>query len=247
MAQPGDTDDMLRRQKAVLPRGWFPDVPPVLDGVLTGFATVAAHIAALIAYGRLQTRLSTATDGWLDLLAYDFFGLRFKRALNESDDAWRARIKAEILRPRATRASIIQALTTLTGRAPRFFEPANVLDTGGLGDGSQASPPWCGMAWNVCGRWGSMNYPGQAFITAYRPNGQGVPFVSGYNEAAGGYGAGSIEYVGVKQITGPISDAQIYATADDTKAAGTLMWTDIESTDNEFFVDSARVDQAKVF
>jgi len=243
----GDQDDMIQRQRAVIPRSWFPTVSPVLDGVLAGMATVASHVYALVGYAKAQTRLATASDGWLDLLAYDFFRLRFKRSLNESDDVWRARIRAEILRPRATRASIIQALTTLTGREPKFFEPSNPMDCGGLGDGTLSDVPWSGLALNVTGRIGSLAYPGQAFITAYRPNGQGVPFVSGYNEAAGGYGQGAIEYVGLKQITGPISDAQIYATADDTKAAGTLMWTDIESTDLEFFVDSARVDQARVY
>jgi len=241
----GDQDDMLARQRAVIPSSWFPSSAPVLDGVLTGFSLAAAHVYGLITFSRAQTRLSTATDGFLDILAYDFFGLRYQRALSEDDDTWRVRIRGEILRPRNTRDAIIQAIETLTSKRPRFFEPFRPLDTGGYAPATATKG--YGMAWNVAGRWGSRNFPGQAFITAYRPSGQGVPLVSGYNEAAGGYGQGRLTYVGTRQITGPISDAQIYQAAADTKSGGTLMWMDIESTDNEFRVDSAKADQAKAF
>jgi len=241
----GDQDEMLARSKAVIPRSWFPSVSPVLDGVLTGFAIVAAHVFSLIAYARAQTRIGTASDGWLDVLAYDFFALRFRRSVNELDDAYRARILAEIVRPRATRAAIIGAVQALTGRTPRFFEPANPTDTGGWSP--RPSVKGYGAAWNVTGRWGSRNFPAQIFMTAFRPSGQGVPLVSGYNEPAGGYGRGRLTYVGERQIAGPVSDAQIYQVAADVKAAGTLIWMDIESTDNEFRVDSAKADQAKAF
>jgi len=99
----------------------------------------------------------------------------------------------------------------------------------------------------VAGRWGSRSYPDQAFITAFRPSGQGVANVTGYNEPAGGYGVGRIEYVGQKMISGPVSDAQIYDTVAQTKAAGTLMWTDIESVDSEFYADVAHADQSTAY
>ena len=246
MAEIGTQDDMLARQKSVLPRTWFPDVSPVLDGVLSGFAYVAALLYALMRYTRQQTRLGTASDGFLDLLAYDFFRLRFQRKLNEADASFRARIGAEIFRPRNTRAAIILAIEDLTGKAPRLFEPANPVDTGGYA--TRDTPAlYYGMGWNCAGRWGSRSFPGQIFITAYRPAGQGVANVSGYGMPAGGYGAGAIEYVGQKMISGPISDADIYRHVSITKAAGVLAWVDIESTDNEFYADEARADQAQAY
>jgi hypothetical protein len=93
----GDQDDMLARIKATLPP-WFPDEAPVLDALLSGFANVSAWIYGLIAYAKLQTRISTASDGWLDLIAYDFFGRRMTRG-NRSDTLFRSAILAELFRP----------------------------------------------------------------------------------------------------------------------------------------------------
>ena len=89
------------------------------------------------AYIALQTRLPTATDTFLDLAASDYLG-SFPRRLNEPDAAYSLRIRREIIRPRNTRAAIIQVLQDLTGNTPTVFRPSNAADTGGWGSGGIA-------------------------------------------------------------------------------------------------------------
>jgi hypothetical protein len=71
----GDQTDILGRIKALLPFRWFPDTTPVLDALLSGIAWSLALIYSLIQYAKNQTRIATASDGFLDLISYDFFGI----------------------------------------------------------------------------------------------------------------------------------------------------------------------------
>lgn len=158
----GDQTDFLARLRAVLPTGWFPDQSPVLDAVLTGIAYSLSWVYSLIQYARLQTRLLTATDVFLDILAYDFLGTRLSRFSGETDSHFRARIKHEILRSKGTRAALIQALQELTGYAPIVFEPSNSTDIGGGYNGPT-------MGYGASGYYGSLELPYQAFVTAFRP------------------------------------------------------------------------------
>ena len=211
----GDQNDLLGRLKAVLPTGWFPDITPVLDAVLSGPAYAWSWVAALTGYAYEQCRLGTATDIFLDILAYDFLGSRISRRAGEQDSAFRIRLKREILRPKATRASMVQALTDLTGQAPLVFEPANSSDTGGYG---------LAMGYGVAGGYGSLSMPYQALLTVYRPHVGGIPGIDGYGGSIGGYGAGAIEYASAADVAG-VSDADIYACIESTKPAATIMWT----------------------
>jgi hypothetical protein len=129
----GDQQDMLGRLQALLPRGWFGDAPPILTALLTGFAAIFANVYAVLAYAKLQLRIATATDGWLDIISADFFGSTLPRRTGESDTAFRNRITVNLFRERATRKAVVQVLTTLTGRAPIIVEPRRPLDTGGYG------------------------------------------------------------------------------------------------------------------
>jgi hypothetical protein len=216
----GDQANILARIKALLPFRWFPDSTPVLDALLSGPAWALAQIYALIQYAKLQTRIATATDGFLDLISYDFFGTSLLRRLQETDSAFRTRILATLFRPKATRQGMIDALVNLTGRTPVIFEPARPLDTGGYGVA-------CG--YGVAGGWGSLQYPAQAFITAFRPAGSGIPNVAGYGSSYGSYGGGFSMWASLAQITGAVTDADIMATIDATKAAGTRMWVRLQS------------------
>lgn len=222
----GDIPDFVRRLRAALPRRWFPDDSPVLVGMLTGFAAVWSNLFALLQYTIQQSRLATVSGVFLDLVAKDYFGTRIVRNAAEPDTHFRRRILAEILRPRATRAAIDQALFDLTGQHPVIFEPANATDTGGYNLG--------GIGYNTAGGWGSVLLPFQAFITAFRPAGGGIANVSGYGNIAfgitttgglGGYGVGAIEYADLELITGAITDADIYATVAAAMPIATIGWT----------------------
>lgn len=227
----GDQADMLRRLKATLPRGWFPGTAPLLDGVLSGTAAMWEWAYGLLAYVRLQTRIATATDVWLDTIATDFFGIGVRRFVSEGDPAFSLRIRANLLPERATRAALISVLTTLTGRAPIIFEPSNTGDAGSyIAGGSFA---WGGMAYGNAGGWGSLALPFQAFVIAYRPSSGGVSGVGGYWSGSGwgggGYGVGAIEYVSASMIAGQVTDEAIYQAIAAAIPAGSIAWTQISA------------------
>lgn len=156
----GDQSDMFSRLKATLPR-WFSDTTPILDAVLYGWATTWAFVYSLYAYAKLQTRISTATDGWLDMIAGDWFGAFLQRRSGQTDASYRALILAWILRERATRYGMAKVLLDVTGRAALVFEPNRPLDTGAYN-----------IAWgyNSVGGYSSINLPrNTVLVIAYRP------------------------------------------------------------------------------
>lgn len=217
----GDQNDMLSRLRALMPRGWFGDAPALLIALLSGFASIFAGVYALIAYAQLQLRIATATDGWLDLISADFFGSALPRRFNESDASFRARIIVNMFRERGTRNSIVRVLTDLTGRAPRVFEPWRPADTGAYGLA-------CG--YGVAGGYGSLLYPYQVFVTAYRPAGSGIPYVGGYGVSVAGYSTPSqAEYATYSSIQSAVADADIYAALESVKVAGTIIWCAISN------------------
>src|SRR5260370_23111506 len=122
---------MAARIRTVLPLSWFPksspggaSASPILDGVLAGLGSAWAAIYSLLSYVRLQTRIATATDWFLDIIASDFFGSEIVRRGREGDAAFRLRILNNMFAPRATRAALSRVLIELTGRVPLIFEPA---------------------------------------------------------------------------------------------------------------------------
>lgn len=223
----GDVSDMHRRLKRLLPP-WFghdQGETPRLDALMLGPATSLAFIYGVIAYVRSQTRIKTASAGWLDLISRDFFGAALPRLANQSDESFRARIISNILRPRGTRDAIRQALVDVTGKEPWIFEPMRPTDTGGYG---------LAMGYGVAGRYGSMLLPYQMFLVAYRPLGAGVPNVAGYtpqagpNAGTGGYAQGALEYISAAMISQTVTDADIYAAVEATRPAGTIVWMRLE-------------------
>jgi hypothetical protein len=129
----GDQNDILNRIDGLIPPSWFGSASPNLTALLSGLASMLAWVYSLIAYVQNQCRIATATDGFLDLISADFFGPNLPRNAGETDTAFRARIQANLLRPRATRAGLIATVQTLTGTTPRLFEPQRPMDTGGWG------------------------------------------------------------------------------------------------------------------
>ncbi len=212
---------MVTRIKAVLPTRWFPDTTPVLDGLLNGLACAWAWAHSLLAYVQTQTRIATATDVWLDIIANDFFGSRLQRRAGQSDDAFRLLIQTSLLREHGTRQAIISAVQDLTGRAPTVFEPMRSTDTGGYAVG--------GAGYGVGGGWGSMELPFQCFVTAYRPTGSGIALVSGWGNSVGAYGTGAIEYASLAMVQGQVTDSDITAAIAEVLPVASIAWTRIQN------------------
>jgi hypothetical protein len=220
----GDQQDILSRLRTLLPTRWFPDEAPILTGLLSGLASAWSWSYSLLQYVVAQTRITTATDVWLDMISYDYFGHRVVRRAGQGDAAFRDTVRRELLRERGTRAALVSVLQDLTGRTPIVFEPARTTDTGGYGSVSNGNG---GMAYGAAGGWGNLEMPFQCFITAYRPTGSGIAVVAGWNGPAGTYGQGAIEYASLAMIQGQITDADIYAAVADVLPVATIAWTAI--------------------
>jgi len=217
----GDQADMVARIKAVLPVRWFGDSTPMLDGVLSGLASMWSWAYALLHYVQMQTRITTATGVWLDVIASDFFGMRLQRRAGQSDEAFRALIQGSLLRDHGTRQSIINAVQDLTGRIPVIFEPMRTSDTGGYSLG--------GVGYGTAGGWGNMFLPFQCFVTAYRPTGSGIALVAGWGCGIGAYGVGTIEYASLEMVQGQVTDSDIVAAIADVVPVAAIAWTRIEN------------------
>ena len=190
----GDTNDIFGRLKAALPSRWFgsaTDTTPIVDGVLWGVATILSFLYSLYAYAALQTRILTATDTWLDMIAWDFFAGTVRRTPGQSDDSFRATIITNMFRAKATRQAISDVLTQLTGVAPTIIETWRPSDTGAYG--SLTTPSFGPMGYGQNGGYGNTTLNCQLFITS-------APGLPG------------------------ITNADLYAAVDATKAAGIDAW-----------------------
>jgi hypothetical protein len=216
----GDQSNTVARLKAVLPTRWFTDKTPVLDGLLAGLGWGWSWVYSLLQYVQLQTRIATATDVWLDIIASDFFGNRVQRRAGQDDAAFRLLIQSNLLREHGTRQAIINAVQDLTGRSPTIFEPMRTTDTGGYTLG--------GTGYGVAGGWGSMALPFQCFVSAYRPSGSGIALVSGWGGPAGAYGSGTIEYASLAMVQGQVTDSDIMSAIADVVPVAAVAWTRIQ-------------------
>jgi len=209
----GDVPDFIRRMTVLLPKGWFAQQTTNLSGVLTGFGTAWAAIYTFITTVELLARLATVFGPFLDMASVDFFGAALPRRPQESDTAFRLRIKQELLRQRGTRSALSLVLTELTGQPPVIFEPARPGDTGGYNAG--------GLGYSVAGGWGNLNLPYACFVTASQPTSGGIAFFAGY-------GTGGYPYYGdLSMVTIPVSDADIFAAVTAVLPAGYMAWTRI--------------------
>lgn len=221
----GDLADFIARLWSVLPKRWFAEQSPNLEGLLTGIATPWTWLYGLIAYVVNQTRLLTATDDSLDLISNDYFGADLTRKSSEGDAAYRSRIAAALLREAATRSAVSAGLAALVGSQPVIFEPTNCMDTGSYGrfadDGAMLHT---GMAYGQAGGWGSFRLPLQFFVTATRPPTPGIAMLAGYGTPNGGYGVGAISYVDLFLLPGHISDADIQSALCSLLPVNAVAW-----------------------
>ncbi len=184
----GDQDDIRLRLRLALPNRWFADVAPVLDGVLTGLGAAWAGLYALLGTVRVQSRLLTATSGFLDLSAQDLFGGRLPRRAGESDETFRARIGRALHRVRATRAALLAAAVEEGAGAMRVFEPAQPRDTGVYG-----GP---GLGWGVAGGWGSLAMPLECLVVLKRSATPDAAVTAALVEALPAGGVAWVRFVG---------------------------------------------------
>ena len=156
-----------------MPTSWFPitapdaaaSTTPVLDALLSGIGRAWSFCYTLLVFVRQQTRIATATDGFLDMICADLFGIVLKRSIGETDEAFRSRIRANLLLPRATRDAVSQTLLTLLGQAPAIFEPWRAADTGGYGGKSFAAAGGGGGYGTPTLALGSQSMPFQFLVT----------------------------------------------------------------------------------
>ena len=220
----GDVNDCTGRFQSALPRGWFVGLTPILSGLIAGFATTFSYIYSLYAYAKNQTRILTATGGWLDLISADFFGTALPRLPGEYDASFLTRIQANLFLPRVSRPAMVSVLTALTGKAPVIFEPMNPVDTGAMG--VKTSSAYCGIA-----RYGSIAMPFTAFIEAFLPQSAGQIAGAGFCNAATlsamntplsqGYTASLATYEST------IGATAIYAAINATRPAASVMGVDL--------------------
>jgi len=204
----------------VLPAQWFSDSSPILEAVLAGVASAWVEVFALLDATSAQRRVGTASGVFLDIAALDYFGQGLTRRPAEVDTAYSVRIQQNLIRPRATRAGVVQALQDLTGRVPSVFEPRNPVDTGGYN---------LNMGYGLAGGYGSMTIPYQFFVRAYRPNNLPVSNASGYVVGPGGYNAAPSFYADTSEFQGNISDAEIYANIAAVAPTTSIAWTTISN------------------
>lgn len=210
----GSQPDMFARLKALFPRSWF-QKSPNFDATLQGPAWALSNAYAQITYAALQTRIATATDGYLDLISNDFFGAGLPRLTQESDNSFRSRILANLFIKGPSRRDMSAVLKVITGRAPSIFEPSNTTDSGG----------WCGgFYWDAEGGWGDPR-PFQSFVTAYRPV---VGSVSLGELSTYRFNFDTNAYWSDAQ-PGSIADAAIIAAVETTRALGTIVWLRISN------------------
>lgn len=148
-----------------LPKGWFSSTATstgIIGAVLAGYAWSFGYVVGIAQFVALQIYLQTTSGGFLDLWAYDFFGIYLLRKEGEADLPFRNRISASIFAPTVTKASITNLLAILgfTNAVVReAFSPNDTAAFSGtfyFGGGGNA-------------RFGSQNYPGQIFVEAGLP------------------------------------------------------------------------------
>lgn len=211
---------MAGRIRQMLPAKWFSDDAPILGAVLNGLGQAWSGIYALLQQVKMQTRLVTATGVFLDIASQDYCGTALPRRAGEADAAFSARLRLNLLAPRATRAGLVEAMMNLTGRAPIVFEPRNASDTGGYN---------VNAGYGVAGGYGSMTIPYQFLLTVYRPNDLPANHAGGYGAGPGGYDEAPMFYASAAALAGNVSDAEIYASIASVIPTSSIAWTKISN------------------
>lgn len=135
-------DEWAQRLLRLFPTRWTSDSAKQVGGVLYSvFNAMGSQFTFLqneLLYAFKSSRIMTATDVALDLIAADLFGetkyypATVVRTAGETDDSFRARILAAMFVGGATRAALLRVLSRLTGTEFRIIEPWRVQDCAAL-------------------------------------------------------------------------------------------------------------------
>jgi hypothetical protein len=208
-----DFASLFARSYSKFPAGWFPVDPtqaPNVSAIVGGLATGLAQNFTTAQFVAAQAFIQTATGEFLDLCAVDYFGFgHLPRRKSELDASYRARILAELLRPRGTRAALISVLEEVTGKTPRVFEP--------IRDGSKFNVSSFGGA-----RLGSYATPNQCWVDVWRPSGPGSSVKKGFNT---GFFNFKTPFADAADLWSNVEDQEIYRAISSTIPAGTICWT----------------------
>lgn len=246
-----------------------PNIKAVMRALAAGWASDKVQHTTRIGYQdqhtytKTQARIATASGFWLDYVAADFFGSLITRHPQESDFNFRRRLIINLLVDHGTRCAIVCNLTNLTGYVPKIVELMETGDCGAysvIGQTYQRStgpntvqnvPYYPPIAYGTAdgsvagaGAYGSMSYPFQCFVRAYRPLGEGIANVNGYSGMLSGYqtlppgGFGYVDgrrplnmglgqYCALDEISGSVTDQDIYDTVSRSTVAGVIAWTNI--------------------
>lgn len=219
MAILGTQQDFAQRLAGLLPAGWYPAAQvgdgtnPVLDATLLAAGGALAQLWTLLTYVQTQTRLGTATEANLDVIARDFLGSEIVRKASESDDEFRGRIRQAIFAPRVTREALSQNIEALTGTKPTIVIPSSANDTG-----AWDTPH---TAWDV-GLWGSEDMPRDVFVTVTLPPGGGVPNVMGWD--VGAWDTPETAWTDDSMAVVGISEQDVYDVINRTRPVNVRVW-----------------------
>lgn len=156
----GTVADFVARLRNRFPVGWAGSATkaPIFAALILGMATAHANFYALAQFAGQMIYVQSASGGWLDTWAYDFFGPYLLRNFGESGTSFLSRIKSLLFASTCTRDAVTGIVTKLTGVDPTLVEPWRGPDTFALGVDTFA----LGVAGE--GRLGSTDMPFQAFL-----------------------------------------------------------------------------------
>lgn len=157
------TDQLIE----LVPPSWTSTEAKQRGGVfwtlMSAIGTILSLVKTVIKQVQAQFRLATATGIFLDTYSHDYFGVGTERALprqlNETDDSFRARIRAEILRQKATKPGIRRAVAEVTGASPIVVEDIDI---------------------NTSSSWTGYSIDGKSLVAPFTVNALPMPYHFGY-------------------------------------------------------------------
>jgi len=165
-----NTEDLTERAVGLTPKPWTSDEAKLPGGIWysvikSAFGAVDYELLQQLVFLVNLCRISTATDVGLDIISEDFFGDNLPRLPGEDDEAFRQRIKDNLLKPKVTRQAISDAIEEATGYKPRMIEPFLPDDTCAW----DADSYWDLDSVREAFRWGDPGLAWQGFIIAQLP------------------------------------------------------------------------------